>query len=74
MKRAEGGFHPAYTVQFSTDTNAQVTVGVEVATCGSNPGQRAPRIEPIHERYEQYPKDVLVMVALSSTLYVHPCI
>jgi hypothetical protein len=60
MKMADGGFRPAYNVQFSTDTNAQVIVGVEVATCGSDQGQMVPMVEQIHERYEQYPKDVLV--------------
>jgi hypothetical protein len=60
MKMADGGFRPAYNVQFSTDTNAQVIVGVEAATCGSDQGQMAPMVEQIHERYEQYPKDVLV--------------
>src|SRR5918998_755438 len=60
MKMAEGGFRPAHNVQFSTDTNAQVIVGVEVATCGSAQGQMAPMVEQTHERYEQYPKDVLV--------------
>jgi hypothetical protein len=60
MKMADGGFRPTYNVQFSTDTASQVIVGVEVATCGSDPGQRAPMVEPIHERYEQYPHDVLV--------------
>jgi Transposase DDE domain len=60
MKMADGGFRPAYNVQFSTDTNAQVIVGVEVATGGSDQGQMAPMVEQIQERYEQYPKDVLV--------------
>jgi hypothetical protein len=60
MKMADGGFRPAYNVQFSTDTASQIIVGVEVATCGSDQGQRAPMVEPIHERYEQYPQDVLV--------------
>jgi hypothetical protein len=60
MKMADGGFRPAYNVQLSTDTNAQVIVGVEVATSGSDPGQLVPMVEQIHERYEQYPKDVLV--------------
>jgi hypothetical protein len=60
MHMADGGFRPAYNVQFSTDTNAQVIVGVEVATSGSGPGQMAPMVKPIHERYEHYPKDVLV--------------
>jgi transposase len=60
MKMADGGFRPAYNVQFGTDTNAQVIVGVEVATSGSDQGQMAPMVEQIHERYERYPKDVLV--------------
>ncbi|HZC00633.1 MAG TPA: IS1182 family transposase [Gammaproteobacteria bacterium] len=60
MKMADGGFRPAYNVQFSTDTNAQIIVGVEVATCGSDQGQMVPMVEQIYERYEQYPQDVLV--------------
>jgi hypothetical protein len=43
----------AYNVQFSTDTASQIIVGVEVATCGSDPGQMAPMVEQIHEQ----PKD-----------------
>jgi hypothetical protein len=31
-----------------------------VANCGSDPGQMVPMVEQIHERYEQYPKGVLV--------------
>jgi hypothetical protein len=60
MKMADGGFRPAYNVQLSTDTNAQIIVGVEVATCGSDQGQMVPMVEQIYERYEQYPQDVLV--------------
>jgi transposase len=60
MKMADGGFRPAYNVQFSTDTASQVIVGVDVATCGSDQGQMAPMVEQIHERYEQYPQDVLI--------------
>ena len=60
MKMADGGFRPAYNVQFSTDTASQSIVGIDVATCGSDQGQMAPMVEQIHERYEQYPQDVLV--------------
>jgi transposase len=60
MKMADGGFRPAYNVQFSTDTASQIIVGIDVATCGSDQGQMAPMVEQIHERYEQYPQDVLV--------------
>ena len=69
MKMADGGFRPAYNVQFSTDTNAQVIVGVEVATCGSEQGQMAPLVEQIHERYMNgIPRTCWSMVALSSTM------
>jgi Transposase DDE domain len=60
LKMADGGFRPAYNVQFGTDTASQIIVGIDVTTCGSDPGQMAPMVEQIHERYEQYPKDVLV--------------
>jgi len=36
MKMADGGFRPAYNVQFGTDTASQIIVGIEVATCGSD--------------------------------------
>src|SRR5437763_9212457 len=60
MKMADGGFRPAYNVHFGTDTASQIIVGIDVATCGSDQGQMAPMVEQIHERYEQYPKDVLI--------------
>ena len=53
-------FRPAYNVQFGTDTASQIIVGIDAAICGSDQGQMAPMVEQIHERYEQYPKDVLV--------------
>ena len=59
MKRADGGFRPAYNVQFSTATVGQVLVGVEVTTSGSDMGQLAPLVEQVHDRYAVYPKDVL---------------
>ena len=34
MKMADGGFRPAYNVQFATDTASQVIVGVDVITSG----------------------------------------
>jgi len=60
MKMADGGFRPAYNVQFSTATQAQIIVGVDVTTSGSDLGQIAPMVEQIHERFGQYPEEVLV--------------
>jgi transposase len=60
MKMADGGFRPAYNVQFSTDCGSQVIVGVDVTTTGSDMGQIAPMTEQIHDRHEVYPKETLV--------------
>jgi transposase len=60
MKMADGGFRPAYNVQFSTDTQSQIIVGVEVTTSGSDQGQMAPMVEQIQEHFEQRPKEMLV--------------
>jgi transposase len=59
MKMADGGFRPAYNIQFSTDTASQVIVGVEVTTSGSDMGQLAPMVEQIHDRFGVYPKEAL---------------
>jgi transposase len=60
MKMADGGFRPAYNVQFATDTASQVIVGVEVVTSGSDAGQMAPMVQQIEQRYEVIPAEYLV--------------
>ena len=55
MKMANGGFNPAYNVQFATDTKSQVIVGVDVVTTGSDMGQMAPMVGQIQERYGRAP-------------------
>jgi transposase len=60
MKMANGGFNPAYNVQFATDTKSQVIVGVEVLTTGSDQGQMGPMVEQIVERYDKAPGAMLV--------------
>jgi transposase len=60
MKMGDGGFRPAYNVQFSTTTESQIIVGVAVTTSGSDQGEMAPMVEQIHERFGKYPDEVLV--------------
>jgi len=60
MKMADGGFRPAYNVQFSTTCADQVIVGVQVLSVGSDLGQIAPMVEQIHQRFGAYPAEVLV--------------
>ena len=55
MKMANGGFNPAYNVQFATDTKTQVIVGVDVLTVGSDQGQMGPMVERIAGRYDEVP-------------------
>jgi len=59
MKMANGGFNPAYNVQFSTDTETQLIVGVEVVNQGTDAGQIAPMVEQIEHRTQVRPRDVL---------------
>lgn len=60
MKMANGGYNPAYNVQFSTDTQTQVIVGVDVVNQGTDAGQMAPMVEQIESRTGVRPRDVLV--------------
>jgi transposase len=60
MKMADGGFRPAYNIQFSTATDSQIIVGVDVVTSGSDAGQMAPMVAQIESRYDQTPAEVLV--------------
>ena len=59
MKMADGGFRPAYNVQYAADTTSQVIVGVDVLTTGSDQGRMMPMAEQIHERHERYPAEYL---------------
>ena len=60
MRMADGGYRPAYNVQFATDTATQVIVGVEVTNEGSDQGQLEPMLDQIEERYEAAASQVLV--------------
>jgi len=60
MKMGDGGFRPAYNVEFATDTQTQVIVGVGVTNRGSDQGQMAPMVEQIEERHGRVPGEILV--------------
>jgi hypothetical protein len=60
MKMGDGGFRPAYNVQYATDTAAQVITGVEVGTVGSDQGQMGVMVQQHENRYGQVPGEVLV--------------
>ena len=60
MKMGDGGFRPAFNVQYETACSGQVIVGVEVLTSGSDMGQVTPMLEPVHQRFDVYPEEALV--------------
>jgi hypothetical protein len=60
MKMADGGYRPAYNVQFSTTTDSQVIVGVDVNNIGSDQGQLSPMLGQVEQRYEERPAQCLV--------------
>jgi len=61
MKMGDGGFRPAYNVQFATTADeARVIVGVEVTNRGSDAGQSTPMLEKVEERTGVRPDDALV--------------
>src|SRR5512132_375779 len=60
MKMADGGFRPAYNVQFATATASQVIVGVGVETTGSDAGQMELMADQVQERYGTVPPEWLV--------------
>ena len=60
MKMADGGFRPAYNVQFATDGAHGVIVGVAVTGAGTDAGQTGPMVEQIVRRTGGCPGDYLV--------------
>jgi len=60
MKMPDGGFRPAYNVQFATTTGGGVIVGVDVTNEGTDGGQLTPMLDQIEERFEQKPLEMLV--------------
>jgi transposase len=59
MKMADGGYRPAYNVEYSADTATLVIAAVEVTTRGSDAGQVTPLNDQIHDRHGAYPKEAL---------------
>ncbi len=60
MKFADGGYRPGYNVQFATDTESGVIMGVEVTNAGSDGEELPPMLDQLKERYGRMPKEALV--------------
>jgi transposase len=60
MKLSDGGFRPAYNVQFATDVDGQAIVGVDVTNAGSDQAALAPMLAQVRRRTGRAPDAVLV--------------
>jgi transposase len=50
MKMGDGGFRPAYNIQFATECESLVIVGMDVVNAGSDMAQLAPMVEQVEQR------------------------
>lgn len=67
MKMADGGFRPAFNVQFATDVETQIIVGVDVTNIGNDSGQMPPMVDQLIENYGTVPAEMLVDGGFAST-------
>jgi hypothetical protein len=60
MKMGDGGYRPAYNVQFATTADSLVIIGVAVNNEGTDGGQMLPMVDQLNDRYGQQPEQYLV--------------
>ena len=60
MKMGDGGFRPAFNVQFATTCKDQVIVGMDVVNTGSDMAQLGPMAEQVDKRLGRSPQEWLV--------------
>ena len=60
MKFPDGGYQPGYNVQFSTDVESGVIVGVDVTNHGTDQEELPPMLDQLEERYDRVPAEALV--------------
>lgn len=66
MKMADGGYRPAYNVQFATACDSRIIVGVDVINEGSDSGQMEPMVTQIEDNFGTRPAEYLVDGGFSS--------
>ena len=60
MKMPDGGYRPAYNVQFATDVDSGVIVGVSVVNEGNDSGQAEPMVNQVEQRSGIQPESYLI--------------
>jgi hypothetical protein len=59
MKRAGGGFDPAYNGQTAVDDTAHIIVAAELVNCAADVGELPKMLEAVHANLGQYPAQTL---------------
>jgi len=59
MKMADGGFRPAFNVEYAADCGTQVIVAAQVVSAGSDMGQLLPLVQQVQARFDVYPAEAL---------------
>jgi transposase len=60
MKMGDGGFRPAFNVEFATATQSQVITVADATNSGGDQGRMAPMVEQHDERYARKPGEMRV--------------
>jgi transposase len=58
MKMANGGFNPAYNVQFCTDLDTDLIAGLQLSQQGNDTGLASPMLEELQRRYGKTPEEL----------------
>jgi transposase len=66
MKMADGGYRPAYNVQFATACDSRIMVGVEVTNAGADSGQMEPMVRQLEQNFQRLPAEYLADGGFSS--------
>jgi len=73
MQFSDGGYRPGYNVQFSTDVDAGVIVGVDTVNIGNDSEQLPPMNQQLQNRYGVTPEEALVDGGFASLDAIEEC-
>lgn len=66
MKMANGGYNPAFNVQFASDMGQRIIVGVSVTNEGTDGGELPPMVQQLKQRYQRVPHKTVTDAAYST--------